>query len=74
MSSLILAFAYLRRRWGQALLSVLVGALGVSAVAIAYVGVDSLPEAAERAWGGEEDPLRTPGAPRGLRRRGSSRP
>ena len=47
-----LAIAYLRRRWGQALLSVLVGALGIAAVATAAIGIESLPEAAERAWGG----------------------
>ncbi|MEJ0025293.1 MAG: ABC transporter permease [Rhizomicrobium sp.] len=52
MMPLTLAFAYLRRRWGQALLSILVGALGVAAVAIAYVGLDAFPAAAERAWGG----------------------
>ena len=52
MSFVALSFAYLRRRWGQALLSVLVGALGIAAVTIAYVGVDALPEAAERSWGG----------------------
>ncbi|MEI9989475.1 MAG: ABC transporter permease [Rhizomicrobium sp.] len=52
MMAVTLAFAYLRRRWGQALLSILVGALGVAAVAIAYVGLDAFPAAAERAWGG----------------------
>jgi len=52
MSMIVLALAYLRRRWGQALLSVLVGALGIAAVATAYVGFDALPEAAERSWGG----------------------
>ncbi len=54
MMPLTLAFAYLRRRWGQALLSILVGALGVAAVAIAYVGLDAFPAAAERAWGGAD--------------------
>ncbi|HEY4075596.1 MAG TPA: ABC transporter permease [Rhizomicrobium sp.] len=49
-----LAFAYLRRRWGQALLSILVGALGVAAVTVAFAGFDALPEAAERAWGGAD--------------------
>ena len=39
MSMIALAFAYLRRRWGQALLSVIVGALGIAAVATAVVGV-----------------------------------
>lgn len=52
MNIIALAFAYLRRRWGQALLSIMVGALGIAAVATAYVGIDALPEAAERAWGG----------------------
>ena len=52
MTVIELAFAYLTRRWGQALLSVLVGALGIAAVATAYVGIDALPEAAERSWGG----------------------
>ncbi|HEY0107643.1 MAG TPA: ABC transporter permease [Rhizomicrobium sp.] len=52
MMALTLALAYLRRRWGQALLSILVGALGVAAVGIAYVGLDALPAAAERSWGG----------------------
>jgi len=52
MRMIALAFAYLRRRWGQALLSVLVGALGVTAVATCMIGFDSVPEAAERAWGG----------------------
>ncbi len=52
MSFVALAFAYLRRRWGQALFSVVVGALGISAVTIALVGFDALPKAAQRAWGG----------------------
>ncbi|MEJ1968242.1 MAG: FtsX-like permease family protein [Rhizomicrobium sp.] len=52
MMAITLAFAYLRRRWGQALLSILVGALGVAAVSVAYVGLDALPAAAERSWGG----------------------
>ncbi|HTT82814.1 MAG TPA: ABC transporter permease [Rhizomicrobium sp.] len=52
MTVVTLAFAYLRRRWGQALLSILVGALGIAAVATAYVGLDALPDAAERSWGG----------------------
>jgi putative ABC transport system permease protein len=47
-----LAFAYLRRRWGQALLSVLVGALGIAAVATVLVGFEALPRAARQAWGG----------------------
>jgi putative ABC transport system permease protein len=52
MSFIVLAFAYLRRRWGQALFSVVVGALGIAAVTIALVGFDALPKAAQRAWGG----------------------
>ncbi|MGD0191880.1 MAG: ABC transporter permease [Rhizomicrobium sp.] len=52
MNILTLAVAYLRRRWGQALLSVLVGALGIAAVTVAFVGLDALPEAAEQSWGG----------------------
>ena len=47
-----LALAYLRRRWGQALLSVMVGALGIAAVTVAFAGFDAIPQAAERAWGG----------------------
>lgn len=52
MNVVTLAFAYLRRRWGQALLSVVVGALGIAAVATATAGLDALPDAAERSWGG----------------------
>jgi putative ABC transport system permease protein len=52
MSVFALAFAYLRRRWGQAALSILVGALGIAAVSTAFVGLDALPDAAERSWGG----------------------
>ncbi|WP_422003286.1 FtsX-like permease family protein [Reyranella sp.] len=52
MSFVGLALAYLRRRWGQALLSVVVGALGIAAVATAMVGFDALPRAARQAWGG----------------------
>ncbi|MGA7676249.1 MAG: ABC transporter permease [Rhizomicrobium sp.] len=52
MNVIALAFAYLRRRWGQALLSILVGALGITAVSTAFVGLDALPDAAERSWGG----------------------
>jgi putative ABC transport system permease protein len=47
-----LAFAYLRRRWGQAMLSALVGALGIAAVLTALVGFDALPRAARQAYGG----------------------
>jgi putative ABC transport system permease protein len=46
-----LALAYLRRRWGQALLSALVGALGIAAVTTALVGFDALPRAARQAYG-----------------------
>ena len=52
MSFPALAFAYLRRRWGQALLSTLVGALGIVAVVTAVVGFDALPRAARQAYGG----------------------
>lgn len=51
MNVIALALAYLRRRWGQALLSVVVGALGIAAVATATSGLDALPDAAERSWG-----------------------
>lgn len=54
MSFAGLAFAYLRRRWGQALLSMLVGALGIAAVATVLVGFDALPRAARHAWGGAD--------------------
>jgi putative ABC transport system permease protein len=54
MSFAMLAFAYLRRRWGQAVLSIVVGALGIAAVATAIVGFDALPRAARHAWGGVE--------------------
>jgi len=47
-----LAAAYLRRRWGQACLSVLVGALGIAAIATTLLGFEALPEAARQAWGG----------------------
>jgi putative ABC transport system permease protein len=52
MTAFALAFAYLKRRWGQALLSILVGALGIAAVSTALFGFDALPDAAERSWGG----------------------
>ena len=54
MSFAGLAFAYLHRRWGQAVLSMLVGALGIAAVATALVGFDALPRAARHAWGGAD--------------------
>ncbi|HEY0266462.1 MAG TPA: ABC transporter permease, partial [Rhizomicrobium sp.] len=49
---MLLAFSYLRRRWGQALLAMMVGALGITSVCVAFAGFEALPEAAERAWGG----------------------
>ena len=52
MTAIALAFAFLRRRWGQALLSIFVGALGIAAVVTAILGAEALPNAAERAWGG----------------------
>jgi putative ABC transport system permease protein len=52
MTAIALAFAFLCRRWGQALLSIFVGALGIAAVATAVLGAEALPNAAERAWGG----------------------
>jgi putative ABC transport system permease protein len=52
MNVFSLAWAYIRRRWGQALLSVLVGALGLAAIATAIICADALPAAAERSWGG----------------------
>ena len=58
-----LAIAYLRRRWGQALLSILVGALGIAAVTVALVGYDALPGAAERAWGGADLVVGPKGSP-----------
>ena len=63
MSALTLAFAYLQRRWGQALLSILVGALGITAVATAIAGFDALPEAAERSWGGVDLVIGPKGSP-----------
>lgn len=52
MSFVMLAFAYLRRRWGQAVLSAVVGALGIGAVMTMLAGFDALPRAARQAWGG----------------------
>jgi putative ABC transport system permease protein len=52
MNTFALAFAFLRRRWGQALLSTFVGALGIAAVATAVLSAGALPNAAEQAWGG----------------------
>jgi putative ABC transport system permease protein len=52
MRMILLAWAFLRRRWGQALLSVLVGALGVAAVESVAIAERELPRAAARAFGG----------------------
>ena len=52
MTTMGLAWAFLRRRWGQALLSVVVGALGVAAVETVIIAERELPKAAERAFGG----------------------
>lgn len=52
MSFVLLAFAYLRRRWGQAVLSAVVGAIGIGAVTTVLAGFDALPRAAQQAWGG----------------------
>ena len=52
MRTMGLAWAFLRRRWGQALLSVIVGALGVAAVETVAIAERELPKAAERAFGG----------------------
>ena len=63
MNSISLAFAYLRRRWGQALLSVLVGALGVAAILTVLTAFDALPDAAERSWGGVDLVIGPKGSP-----------
>lgn len=52
MNILQLAIAFLRRRWGQAILAVLVGALGVAAVEIVTIAERELPKAAQRSFGG----------------------
>ncbi len=52
MKTILLAWAFLRRRWGQALLAILVGALGVAAVETVVIAERELPLAAERAFGG----------------------
>ena len=52
MTALSLALAFLRRRWGQALLCVLVGALGIAAIESVSIAARELPRAAERAFGG----------------------
>jgi len=63
MTAMTLAFAYLKRRWGQALLSVLVGALGIAAVVTAFTAFDALPDAAERSWGGVDLVVGPKGSP-----------
>jgi len=52
MTPLSLSVAFLRHRWGQALLSVLVGALGVAAVETILIAQREIPAAAARAFGG----------------------
>lgn len=52
MTTLGLAWAFLRRRWGQALLALLVGALGIASVETVLIAERELPKAAERAFGG----------------------
>lgn len=63
MSLFVVAVAYLRRRWGQALLSMLVGALGIAAVGVAQTSIEALPEAAMRSWGGVDLVVGPKGAP-----------
>lgn len=63
MTAINLAFAYLKRRWGQALLSILVGALGIAAVVTAFTAFDALPDAAERSWGGVDLVVGPKGSP-----------
>jgi len=52
MTALPLAWAFLRRRWGQALPALLAGALGIAAVELVLIAERELPKAAERAFGG----------------------
>lgn len=52
MNPLSLSYAFLRHRWGQALLSILVGALAVAAVETVLVAERGLPAAARQAFGG----------------------
>ena len=63
MNAVVLAFAYLRRRWGQALLSMLVGALGVAAVMTFLASFDAIPDAAEQLWGGVDLVVGPKGSP-----------
>jgi putative ABC transport system permease protein len=52
MNAIRLSLAFLRRRWGQALLSIVVGALGIAAVETMFIAEREIPEAAQRAFGG----------------------
>jgi putative ABC transport system permease protein len=52
MSVIGLAWAFLLRRWGQALPALLAGALGIAAVETVLIVQRELPVAAERAFGG----------------------
>lgn len=52
MNPLSLSFAFLRHRWGQALLSILVGALAIAAVETILIADREIPSAARRAFGG----------------------
>ncbi len=58
-----LAVAYLRRRWGQGVLAMMVGALGIAAVATVMVGFEALPRAARQAWGGADLVIGPKGSP-----------
>jgi len=52
MSAIGLAFAFLKRRWGQGLLSMIVGALGIAAVEAVLIAEREIPRAATQAFGG----------------------
>jgi putative ABC transport system permease protein len=52
MSSALLATAFLRRRWGQALAALLAGALSIALVQAVMIAERELPKAAEQAFGG----------------------
>ncbi len=52
MTSLTLATAFLRRRWGQALSAVFAGALSIALVQAVMIAERELPKAAEQAFGG----------------------
>ncbi|HVW72144.1 MAG TPA: ABC transporter permease [Rhizomicrobium sp.] len=58
-----LAIAYLKRRWGQALLATLVAMLGIAALLVTFAGFEALPPAAERAWGGADVVIGPKGSP-----------